>query len=220
VSTVTVAVSTEKPLRRDAAANRAKILDAALKVFAEHGLDGSVEQVAGLAGVGMGTLYRRFPTKQALVDELIGSARRELLDLARDSARRPDGTGLEELLLRAGQLQAERIGCLQRIWDHSDAELDAMQDFRQTVRGLLSQAQRHGRIRDDIASTDIYLLLWSLRGVIETTRAVAPAIWRRHLQVMIAGLRPTNASPFADELTVRPLTEAQARRVTRKVVTP
>jgi AcrR family transcriptional regulator len=204
-----------RPLRRDAAENRGKLLDAAMIVFAEQGLEGSVEEVARVAGVGMGTLYRRFPTKQALIDELVGSARRDLLDLARASAKYEDGTGLERLLLQAGQLQAEQLGCLQRIWDHSDAELDAMEEFRALISELLSQGQRLGRLREDITSTDISMVLWSMRGVIETTRSVAPAVWRRHLGLLIAGLRPATRSDFHDELSVGPLTEAQARRVTR-----
>src|ERR1700759_2475171 len=103
---------TTRALRRDAAENRKRILDAAGRVFAEHGLDGSVEEVARVAGVGMGTLYRRFPTKQALIDELVGEARRGLLARARAAAEYSDGTGLEVLLVSAGALQAEQLGCL------------------------------------------------------------------------------------------------------------
>jgi AcrR family transcriptional regulator len=202
-----------KPLRRDAAENRARLLDAAALVFAEQGLDGSVEDVAREAGVGMGTLYRRFPTKQALIDELVGSLRRELLELARDAAERTDGTGLEELLLRAGHLQAEPRGCVERLWRHSDAELEAMTEFRQILREQLASAQEHGRIRPDVVVTDISMLLWSLRGVIETTRAVAPNAWRRHLEILLAGLRPVSGR-FAGDLVERPLSDARARRIT------
>jgi AcrR family transcriptional regulator len=203
-----------KPLRRDAAENRARLLDAATQVFAEHGLDGSVEDVAREAGVGMGTLYRRFPTKQALIDELVGGLRRELLALARSAAERPDGEGLEQLLVQAGQLQAEQRGCVERLWDHSDAELETMTEFRVILRSLLESAQQRGRIRADVTGTDISMVLWSLRGVIETTRAVAPTAWRRHLEIMIAGLRPTSGR-FAGELAEKPLSDARARKITR-----
>jgi AcrR family transcriptional regulator len=203
-----------RPLRRDAAKNKEKLLGAALVVFAENGLEGSVEEVARVAGVGMGTLYRRFPTKQALIDELVGTARRELLTLARTCTELRDGTGLEKLLVLAGQLQAGKLGCLQRIWDHSDAELDAMENFRDIVRDLLADGQSHRRIRTDITQTDVSMILWSLRGVIETTRDIAPNVWRRHLDLLIAGIRPTHGV-FADGLHVKGMTETQARRVTR-----
>src|SRR6195952_5846807 len=140
-----------KPLRRDAAENREKVLHAASRVFAEHGLDGSVEEVARVAGVGMGTLYRRFPTKQALIDELIGDLRQQLLELARAAGGgHSGGTGLEELLIAVGRLQADQPGCLQRLWNSSGAQLQAMAEFRQLVAELLREAQRHGRIRAEV----------------------------------------------------------------------
>jgi AcrR family transcriptional regulator len=203
----------ERSRRSDAAANRERLLGAARTVFAEHGLDGSVEEVARVAGVGMGTLYRRFPTKQALIDELVGGVRLELLETARRAERLDDGRGLEQLLQSVGELQATQLGCLSRLWDHSDAELDAMRDFRRIVRCLLATAQDHHRVRPDVTSTDITVVFWSLRGVIETTRTVAPEAWRRHLELLTAGLRP--AADGRDEpLRHRPLSETQARRIT------
>jgi AcrR family transcriptional regulator len=209
----------ERPLRRDAAENRQRLLEAATSVFAEHGLEGSVEEVARVAGVGMGTLYRRFPTKQDLIDTLVGDMRRDLVALARDASTAVDGTGLERLLVSAGELQAGGRGCLSRLWDHSDAELAAMTTFRSELRELLVRAQAAGRVRADVVSTDLWVLMWSLRGVIETTRAVAPNAWRRHLELMIAGLRPARG-PFAMALGERPLSEAHARRVTNARTPP
>jgi AcrR family transcriptional regulator len=204
--------SDPRPLRRDAAENREKLLDAAGRVFAEHGLDGSVDEVARLAGVGMGTLYRRFPTKQALIDELVGGARRELLARAQ-AAEVLDGGGLEQLLWSAGEFQAGQLGCLHQVWDQSDAELDAMRDFRRILARLLTDAQNAGRVRADVTRTDLSLVLWSVRGVVETTRTVAPGAWRRHLELLIAGLRPAS-EPFAGPLRERPLRDAEARRIT------
>jgi AcrR family transcriptional regulator len=201
-----------KPLRRDAAENRVRLLDAAAEVFAHHGVDAGVEEVARAAGVGMGTLYRRFPTKQALIDALVGDARRELVALARAAAQQPDGTGLELLLVQVGELQADRGGCLLRVWDQCNAELGAMRDFRRLVRELLASAQAHGRVRDEVSGNDITMVLWSLRGVIETTGTVAPQVWRRHLELVVAGLRPPTGR-FGVELRERTLTDAQARRV-------
>ena len=207
-----IPVAAAKPLRRDAAENRVRLLDAAAEVFAQHGLDAGVEEVARMAGVGMGTLYRRFPTKQALIDALVGDARRELATLARAAAEQPDGTGLERLMVQVGELQTDRGGCLLRVWDHCDAELDAIREFRRIVRELLAAAQAHGRVRADVSGNDITMVFWSLRGVIETTGATAPQVWRRHLELVIAGLRPPTG-PFAVELREKPLTDAQARRV-------
>jgi AcrR family transcriptional regulator len=206
-----------RPLRRDAAENRERLLVAASLVFTEHGFDGSVEEVARAAGVGMGTLYRRFPTKQALIDELVGGVRRELLGLARAAAQHTDGQGLEELLVHAGQLQADHLGCLERVWDYSDAEQDAMREVRRILHELLVSAQELGRVRRDVTITDITMILWSLRGVIGTTRTIAPNAWRRHLELLVAGLRPVTDGPFTSKLREKPLTDAQAQRVTGAV---
>jgi AcrR family transcriptional regulator len=205
---------TGKPLRRDAAENRARLLTAAALVFADHGLAARVDEVARVAGVGMGTLYRRFPSKQALIDTLVGGIRRDLLEMARTAAARTDGSGLEELLFAAGELQAAQPGCLQRLWEHSEAGRDAIEEFRTRVVALLHSAQAHGRVRSEIASTDITMVFWSVRGVIESTRTVAPTAWRRHLELLIAGLRPTATHQFATELSEQPLTAAQVRRIT------
>lgn len=206
------AESTGRPLRRDAAENRERLLDAANRVFAEHGLEAGVDEVARAAGVGMGTLYRRFPTKQALIDELVGGLRRDLLELARAAAAAPGGTGLEQLVVATCELQAARPGCLPLLWDHCDAELSTLQEFRQIARGVLKDAQDAGRIRPDVTSTDISMVLWSARGVIETTLTAAPRAWRRHLELLLAGLRPAGFAG-STELREQPLTDEQAHQV-------
>jgi AcrR family transcriptional regulator len=202
-----------KPLRRDAAENREKLLDAATRVFAEHGLDASVDEVAREAGVGMGTLYRRFPHKQALIDELVGSVRRALLELAIEAASVADGTGLEQLLVRVGELQAGQPGCLPQLWTHSDTEGAAMDEFRSILVTLLARAQEAGRVRLDAAGTDVTVAMWSLRGLIEMTRDTAPDAWRRHLELLVAGLRPPPVGGFAAALQSPPLAVEDALRI-------
>ncbi|MEO7260410.1 MAG: helix-turn-helix domain-containing protein [Jatrophihabitantaceae bacterium] len=202
-----------RPLRRDAAQNRQRLLAAAAQVFAEHGLVAGVDEVARAAGVGMGTLYRRFPTKQALIDELIGDLRLRLLELARAASGCGHGAGLEELLTEAGQLQADQPGCLQQLWNSSEAQPQAMTEFRQLVVSLLREGQRHGRIRPEATPGDITMVFFSIRSVIDATRTVAPAAWRRHLELLIAGLRPAGDPTSQSELTQKPLSQAQLRRI-------
>jgi AcrR family transcriptional regulator len=206
------ATAPAKPLRRDAATNRERILEAASQVFVAHGLDAGVDEIARKAGVGVGTLYRRFATKQALIDELVGTIRLELLALAREAATHDDGTGLEQLLRGVGTVQARHSGFLGRIWHHSDAELGALTEFRRLLRSLLRQAQEQHLVRPDVTATDMSLVMWSTAGIIETTQDAAPDAWRRHLELLLAGLRPSGTDT-AHRLAERPLTEAQVRRV-------
>src|ERR1700712_3398065 len=95
---IAVSIRPPRPLRRDAAENRARILLAAGRVFDARGLDAGVEEIAREAGVGMGTLYRRFPTKDALIEALVRDLLEAIIAIADDAAAQPDGEGLEHFL--------------------------------------------------------------------------------------------------------------------------
>ncbi len=193
-----------RPIRRDAAKNRARLLVAAGRVFEEKGLEASVADVAREAGVGMGTLYRRFPSKDALIDALVTEVLEATISMAREAAQRPDGTGLEHFLESSSSYQAEHLGCLPRLWS-TDHPLVAT--ARELVGELLADAQAHGRVRPDLTSTDISLVLWSIRGVLETTGSNA-AVRRRHLDLLVAGIRPSDSA-----LPHRALSQTQIDRV-------
>jgi AcrR family transcriptional regulator len=182
----------DRPLRRDAQQNRQRLLDAAAEVFAQRGLEAGVEEIARVAGVGIGTLYRRFPTKDALICALVHDVMTTFLRLAREATECSAGTGLESFLEAVSAYQAAHLGVLPRLWNVS-SEHDSMEETRRLVAALLDDAKANGRVRADLASTDLTIVLWSIRGVIETTRGVAPGAWRRHLDILIAGLRPAAA---------------------------
>jgi AcrR family transcriptional regulator len=181
---------------------------AAGQVFEEKGLEASVAEVARVAGVGMGTLYRRFASKDALIEALVSEVLETTIAMAHEAAQWPDGTGLEHFLEASCSYQAEHLGCLPKLWN-TDHPL--IKKARVLIAGLLSDAQAHGRIRMDLKSTDLSLVMWSMRGVLETTRANAPEAWRRHLDLVIAGMRPTD-----DPLPHRPLSQAQVDRAVSK----
>ncbi|MFD9664048.1 TetR/AcrR family transcriptional regulator, partial [Rhodococcus sp. NPDC059968] len=179
----------EKALRRDAAENRQRLLDAAATVFSARGLDVGVDEIARVAGVGIGTLYRRFPTKDALISELVRQVLEDFVALAHEALSTPNGEGLEQVLYGTGAILASHRGCLSRMWNDDETAVLKHQ-YRQILDELLAGAKRHGRIRDDATGADLELILWSLRGVVATTRGVTDTGWRRILAVMIAGLRP------------------------------
>jgi len=197
----------EQHLRRDAAENRELLLDAATRVFAARGLDASVEEIARVAGVGIGTLYRRFPTKDALIAALVQGVLDTMSQLAEEATEQPDGTGLEYFLERSSEYQADHSGCLPRLWN-TDPDHESIHRIRRTIGALLDDAKRHSRVRDELTTTDLTLIMWSIRGVIETTWCTAPDAWRRHLDVLVAGMRPAG-----DPFTHRPITQAQVDKV-------
>ena len=172
-------------LRRDAAANRERVLCAALDVFNTEGLDAGVELIAARAGVGVGTLYRRFPTKDALIDYLVDALLADMNDRAAIARARPDGGGLEHYVRQlADQLCAHR-GCLPRLWsdDRDHTEL------RRRISLLLRDAKAAGVVRADVTRADVTTIVWSLRGVIESSGEDAARCCQRHLDYVFAGMR-------------------------------
>jgi AcrR family transcriptional regulator len=195
----------EPTLRRDAARNRDKILKAARATFDEEGVDVGVEVIAQRAGVGVGTLYRRFPTKELLIEAVVS----EVLDLVLSAARtalanESPADGFTEYLRAVGRLQFEHAGCLTRLWNNSAGDVrDRIED---AGRSLLARAQQAGAVRDDLVYEDVIVLFWSLRGVIETTATVSPEAWRRHLDLLVRSL-----VPGGEPLRHPPLTAAQVQ---------
>ena len=202
------ATAVGRPIRSDARKNRERLLVAAGQVFEEKGLEASVADVARVAGVGMGTLYRRFASKEALIEALVTEVLEATIAMAGEAAEWPDGTGLEHFLEAASSYQADHLGCLPKLWN-TDHHL--VKTARDLIAGLLSDAQAHGRMRSDLTSTDLSLVMWSIRGVLETTRSNAPEAWRRHLDLLIAGMRPAEGV-----LPHRALSQAQVDRVVSK----
>jgi AcrR family transcriptional regulator len=186
-------LSTGEPgraLRRDAAENRERLLRAAQQVFAEQGLDACVDEVARVAGVGTGTLYRRFPTKDALINELVRDLTNRILELARSAQSAPAGTGLEVFLYAAGELLAANRGCLPRLWNNPDT-VEIKDECRGVIAELLADGQTQGVVRDDAFITDIDLMFWALRGIIEATEGLGHPGARRQIAIFIAGLSPS-----------------------------
>lgn len=192
-----------RPLRSDAERNRRRVLGAALALVSERGEDASMEEIAARAGVGVGTVYRRFPTKDRLIDALVDDLTTHLTRLARAVAARDSGTGLADFLLAAGAALAERRGCLPRLWNR-EAVSPAMHELRASLEQLLDAAKAAGQVDPAVTMGDLSVLLWALRGIIETTGGVAPDAWKRHLEIYLDGLRAplrTASPPLSETAT-------------------
>jgi AcrR family transcriptional regulator len=190
-------------LRRDAEANRRRVLQAASEVFAARGLDASVEEIAQRAGVGMGTLYRRFPNKEALIEELVHQLFDQVLTSGREALESTDGTGLEAFLRRTAALQEAQRGCMPRMWQSPLPER-FLGEMDHIVATLLARAQAAGQVRPDCTAGDVTVAFWAVRGIIESAGDIAPGAWERHLDLLIAGLRPDGRA-----LPHVPLTDGQ-----------
>ena len=200
-----------KELRRDAQLNRERSVASARALFARDGVEASVEEITRHAGVGMGTLYRHFATKEELIDAVLEDAFGELISLAEQAAADDDAwrgfsTFLEQTLGR----HVVNRGLKDVV--ASGQGLERAQAMRERLRPLLRQminrAQAQGALRLDFTAEDVPMVFWAGGGVIAATAAVAPEAWSRHLRIFLDGLQPGAATP----LPVPPLTPEQLAR--------
>jgi AcrR family transcriptional regulator len=180
--------------RRDAVRNYHRILEAARDVLGESGADASMEEIAARAGVGVGTVYRRFANKEALIDELLRISMDEALAAARQALACPGGEGLEWLLRGLGALFAGHARyahlLLQRSTDGA-----AAREMRAAVEELTARALAAGTLNPGVTTGDVMALIWAMRGLTETAGGVAPEGWQRFLDIHLAGLR--SAGPLS-----------------------
>ncbi|HEX4094528.1 MAG TPA: helix-turn-helix domain-containing protein [Trebonia sp.] len=185
------------PGRRDAVRNYHRVLEAAREVLAESGADASMEEIAARAGVGVGTVYRRFANKDALIDELVRLSMAEALDQARLGLECPGGDGLEQFLRGLGALLAAHAKYARLLLERSADSADT-REIRAAIQELTSRAVVEGTLNSGVTVGDVMSLVWGMRGLTETTDEVAPGTWQRFLDIHLAGLRapgPLSATP-------------------------
>jgi AcrR family transcriptional regulator len=188
------AVHPPRALRRDAVRNYERILGAARAVLGEAGAAACIEDIAARAGVGVGTVYRRFTSKDALIDELLRLVLEELNTAADRALARTDGHGLEDLLRAFGQSFADHARYANLLLER-EPDAAATRKIRESIFTLSARAVAAGTIRPDMTATDVLALIAGMRGLVqtETVRAeaeLAPDAWQRFLDIHLAGMRP------------------------------
>jgi len=193
--------------RRDAERNRQKLLVAGREVFAEDP-GAPFEEIARRAGVGIGTLYRHFPTRDALVEVIYAEHIDEVLAAAEEAAdAESPWDGLVAFLERVLELQARNLPLRGVFLRHStDAALaERRRRIQPALARLVARGREQGEVRGDFTLGDLSLALWSFAPIFEATSRVAPEVWRRHLRILLDGMRPVAATPQS----VRPLAGRQ-----------
>jgi AcrR family transcriptional regulator len=184
-----------RPLRADAQRNRARILDAADQVFAEHGMSASTEEVAARAGVAIGTVFRHFPTKNDLLAAIMKNLLERLVEEVDTLGRTGEpGTALFTFFSRTVEQAATKKAVVDLIGQTGiDIRIpEVTQVFGQAVDGLLRQAQATGTVDDQVRLPEVMALLAS------TCQGALHGGWdadlqRRTLGIVFAGLRPGGA---------------------------
>jgi len=194
-----------RPLRADAARNRTRVLVAARIAFAEAGLDVGVEEIARRAGVGKGTLYRRFPTKEVLVRAIFEDILDEVEQLVDEVETIPDaGEAFAHYLGSAARMQASNQGFFDVVAQRlgSAALTDEQRQRIVAAAGRpLGRAQAAGVVRADLVPEDVILML---RMVGATTRQAPDGSpmddhWPRYLGLLLDALRPEVATALPAE---------------------
>jgi AcrR family transcriptional regulator len=191
----------ERPLRKDAERNRQRILDAARELFAQEGVGVTLNDVAHHAGVGVGTVYRRFPDKAQLIEELFEQQVSELVGLMEEAAEDPDPwRGLTGFFRRNLELQA-RDRAFREIIVGTPEAAQRLQQIRLRMfplgAQLVQRAKDAGALRPDFEPADIPMTFLMLTAVLDAAREVEPELWRRYLEIFIQGLRADPAPPAA-----------------------
>ena len=187
----TPAMSSQSPpspaLRADAARNRELIISAAAAVFAERGLDASTAEIAHRAGVGEATLFRRFPTKDDLIDAVIETRMEEVAALAAAAADHPDpATSLEGFMEDLGKQFSRDRGFFEAAGARCMND-PKFQPLRQ--RGLEAAARLH------LSPADISFLAGSAVYAMEVSKpGLREDLWKRYLRVILDGMKPEGAS--------------------------
>ncbi len=188
-------------LRADARRNRERILAAAREQFAEHGLDVHMEQIAGAAGVGIGTVYRHFPAKEGLLQALADERFAFFAERARAALEDPDAwNGFCELMRESARVTAEDRALSQAMDQLPGLCAASAEKVRLTElsRELIARAQASGAMRADFSAGDVPSLMRGLARATAPQSTGPPAMtWERYLEIMLTGLRrpPTRTAP-------------------------
>jgi AcrR family transcriptional regulator len=194
--------------RKDAARNHALLLDAAREVFAERGLNASLDDIARRAGLGIGTAYRHFQNKQQLAEALFSKAIAEILATAEHALTISDPwVAFVTFFESAAELQANDRGLTQALvgtYPLNDCgRIRAL--LEEPVTQLFQRAVAAGALRADAKTTDFAVIFSMLGAVYEISGPDSPDLWRRYLAVILDGLR----APALEALPVPALSEDQ-----------
>jgi len=185
--------ATDRPLRADARRNRERILASAGELFARLGRDAQMDEIAEHCGLGLGTLYRHFPTKAALLTAIVSRRFEQVTALAHDAEHLEDPGEAFEALLRGYVQAAEGDAALQlALLGSEERQLDGIEDqkaeFRAIVARIIDRAITAGAVRDDLTVADFPVLATALMSTMYFKPSTT-ADWRRHLTLQLDGIR-------------------------------
>jgi AcrR family transcriptional regulator len=206
----------DRHLRRDAAENRERIIEAARQVFGEQGLHAPIEEIARRAGVGVATLYRRFPTRPELITCAFAAKMQDYAQATEAALAYDDPwEGFCWYVERLSEMQAGDHGFTEvlTMTFPTSADFEEVRDrvFLRFVE-LVRRAKRTGRLRRDFTTEDLPLMLMANAGVIAASGSAAPEAWRRVIRLFLQALE----APARGPLPAPPTREQMLRAMQRE----
>jgi AcrR family transcriptional regulator len=191
-----------RPLRRDAQRNREAIVAAARQVFCDHGLEAPLEEIARRAGVGIGTLYRRFPSRVQLLDAVLAdTVQAHVAAAERALAMEDPWDGFAYYLEQTCRLQAADRGLNDAMgmrFQGATAMEAAKARLFDLVAQVVDRAQQNGQLRADLTLEDLAFVSWANTRILPACQAAGvPDAWRRHLGLLLDGFRADRAHPLS-----------------------
>jgi AcrR family transcriptional regulator len=190
----------ERPLRADAERNRKRLLDAARTLFAERGLDVSMDDIARAAGVGVGTAYRRFRSRDQIVEALFDERLEQMQVRARAAEEDPDAwRALVEFFTGSLRAQAQDRGFKQLLFSSDEGRAKVKQMRAKVVpvmERIVARAKEAGQLREDVDVVDFTVLSFMVGAAVDFAAPVDDGVWERYAALLFDALRPGSASPL------------------------
>ena len=216
-------MSAPRRLRADAARNQQRIVEAARGLFAEHGLEVTLDDVAEAAGVGVGTVDRRYSNKQELILEVFEHAVASMAEATERANRNPDPwAGLVELSEWACEHLAGNRGFSEVILELPDAMerfVSVRDRIKPAVTRLIDRGRDAGVLRPGIEASDFFAIMNMVESIAATSKSVNDQVWRRYLAIALDGIRadamprqPLSVPPLSDDEVDRAKAESFACR--------
>ncbi|MBO0681486.1 helix-turn-helix transcriptional regulator [Mycolicibacterium sp. S2-37] len=188
-------MGTDRPLRADAARNRARVLEVAYDLFAEQGLAVPIDEIARRAGVGPGTVYRHFPTKESLFEAVISDRVRSIVDNARALLAADPTTAIFEFVretVRSGSVDHGMVEALGGYGIDIDAAAPGAEAaFLSVLADLIAAGQRAGTVRTDVGVAEVKALLTMCKA----SQGHGEGVADRLASVILDGLRAQARQP-------------------------
>ncbi|WP_406432310.1 TetR/AcrR family transcriptional regulator [Streptomyces sp. NBC_00631] len=204
-----------QPLRSDAERNRERIIAAARTVFARDGLNASMASVARETGVGIATMFRRFPTKEELVDAVFSDRMGAYADAVTAALDDPDPwNGFVGYIEAACAMQAADSGfadVLTMTFPTAKVLERRRSEAYEGMLRLIDRAKATGRLREDFDPSDLVLIHMANAGVVNATGDAAPDAWRRVVALLIQSLETPGRGPLPPSPGHEPLYKAMLR---------